>query len=159
MNRTQRVLCACAFILLQATIIVGQSRTNVIFPDRNPFTELLPADFCEILRKPHHYDGRIIRLRVILRMNHHGGWVTSYEPNTCGGGMRLGIECSNDIECRELDNKMRESFGGPAMGEGALLVSGRYRHRKLLTYREVRLGLSAHEFHVTKVEEVLKLPR
>ena len=57
---------------------------------------------------------------------------------------------------RSVGLQIRRSFGGKMTGRSAVVVVGRFKYRNLLTYRELRIGLSRYELQFSKVAEILK---
>ena len=143
-------------LLLQSVTTYSQSRTNVILPDTNPFNEIVPVDFCEVIQNAHRYDGKVIRVRAIFDQQLEWAALLPYDSKNCWWqSMRPDLECSSDSECAQLSRRLRQSRNGQPMGRGAVLLKGRFIYRKLLTAGDVRLGLRRYEFRISKVEEIL----
>jgi hypothetical protein len=158
-TKIRLLILLSTILLLSTNLAYSQSQTNLQLPETNPFNEWLTTDFCEVIRKAYVFDGKVVRIRAKLHMNHHGGTLGPYDSNRCGAGMRMRLECSNDADCEELSRRLGQSLVKRGIsGHGALVVVGRFKQRKLLTYRDLRLGLHEYEFHVSRIVEVLKLP-
>jgi hypothetical protein len=147
-------------LLLQSATTYSQSRTNVILPDPNPFQEMVPVDFCEVIQNAHRYDGKVIRVRAIFDQQMESAALLPYDSKNCSWqSMRPDFECSSDSKCAQLSLRLRKSLNGRPTGRGAVLLQGRFVYRRLLTYREARLGFRPYELRISKVEEILKLPQ
>ncbi|HSE34398.1 MAG TPA: hypothetical protein VLA93_22685 [Pyrinomonadaceae bacterium] len=136
---------------------VGPGRVNLTLPNPNPFTEILPADFCEVIQNAHRYDGKIIRVRGILSQHFEGSSLSQPNDSQPCYGMRVVRACKDD-ECKQLAKRLHELRGGQLMSRSDVLVVGRFKYRRLLTAGDVRRGLSRYELQISKVEEIYRLP-
>lgn len=144
-------------LLFPCITTYSQSKTTLTLPD-NPFDELVPVDFCEVVQNPRRYDGKVIRMRAIFDQQLETAALLPYDSKDCSWqSMRPAYECSTDSECGTLQRRIRGSRNGQPMGRAAVLIKGRFIYRKLLTYRDIRLGIRKYEFRISKVEEILNV--
>jgi hypothetical protein len=144
-------------VIVQSVATYAQSRTTLTLPD-NPFDELVPVDFCEVVHNPRRYDGKVIRMRAIFDQQLEMAALLAYDSKSCPSeSMRPDYDCATDSQCANLRRRIRGSRNGQPMGRGAVLIKGRFIYRKLLTYGDFRLGIRKYEFRISKVEEVLNL--
>ena len=144
-------------VLVQSVTTYSQSRATLTLPD-NPFDELVPVDFCEVVHNPHRYNGKVIRMRAVFDQQLEMAALLAYDSKNCRWeSMRPDYECATDSECANLQRRIRRSRNGQAMGRGAILIKGRFIYRSMVTYGDIRLGLGKYEFQISKVEEILKL--
>lgn len=152
---TTKIILLLIVILASVCMARAQSRINFTLPTPNPFTEMLPVDFCAVTQNPHRYDGKTLRVRGILWQSFEGSVLFSNQPGDCDG-LRVIRDCPNG-GCEQLERQLRESLDGKLMARSLVTVVGRFKYRKFLTYRESRLGFSRYEFQISKIEEIVKL--
>jgi len=148
---------AIAFVLFVSSFsALAQSRVNFTLPKVNPFQEILPLNFCEVIQNAQRYDGKIIRVRAIFWQNFEGAALFPYDSVGCDG-MRAVRDCEGD-DCKEL-NKLFQKVGGTAFGGSFVLVVGRFNYRKAITGDQLRDGIGPYVLQISEVQEVfLKLP-
>jgi hypothetical protein len=132
------------------------SRVNLTLPNPNPFTELVPIDFCGVIQNAHRYDGKIIRVRGILSQHFEGSSLIPPNDSQPCYGMRVVRACTDG--CEQLSKRLNELRGGQLMSLSDVLIVGRFKYRRLLTAGDLRRGLSRYELHISKVEEISRLP-
>jgi len=136
----------------------AQQKPGFKFPVSNPFKDMLPADYCDVINHPQSYDGKLIRLRVIWYQMIEGAILYSYDSN-CGETMRPSIDCPTEAACKPLRDQIWGSLGPRLIDVGgAMLLKGRLRYRRFVTRTDYRFGYGHYDFEVVGFEESLKLP-
>jgi len=152
-----RAFVIAGVLLLGSSAALAQSRINLTLPKVNPFDEMLPVNFCEVIQNAQRYDGKIIRVRAIFWQNFEGAELLPYDSVGCDG-MRAVRDCEAD-DCEELNKLLFQKVGGTAFGGSAVLVVGRFKYRKVITGDQLRYGIRPYELRISEVQEVfLKLP-
>src|SRR5262245_32212939 len=75
---------------------VNHGRVSLTLPNVNPFKEMLPADFCDVIENASRYDGKIIRVRGILWQTFEGSVLLASDHSPSCDGMRVVLDCTGD---------------------------------------------------------------
>jgi uncharacterized membrane protein len=67
-----RAFAIAGVLLIGSSAALAQSRNNLTLPKVNPFDEMLPMNFCEVIQNAQRYDGKIIRVRAIFLQHFEG---------------------------------------------------------------------------------------
>ncbi len=148
-------LMVLATVIACTSVSDSQSRINLTLPNPNPFTEMLPVDFCEVTQNPHRYDGKLIRVRGVLWQHFEGAALLPNEPGSCWA-MRAIRDCGED--CERLNAQFPIIKNGRLVQRSAVVVFGRFKYRRFITAEELRLGFSRFELQISRVEELQQLP-
>jgi hypothetical protein len=145
-------------MFLTACLATAQQRPRFTLPESNPFKDMLPADYCDVINRPQSYDGKLIRLRVIWYQTIEGASLFSYDSE-CWDAMRPVFDCPTDAACTPLLDRIHRSFGSRQFDVTAgMVLKGRLRYRRFVTRTDVRIGRGHYDFEVVGFEESLKLP-
>jgi hypothetical protein len=147
-----------AVILVTSNVASAQPKPQFKFPESNPFKDMLPANFCDVINHPQAYDGKLIRLRVIWWQTIEGATLFPYDSR-CLDAMRPVFDCPADVTCKLLLDRIYRSLGSRHFDVTAgMVLKGRLRYHRFVTRTEFRFGRGHYDFEVVDFEESLSLP-
>lgn len=168
----KRLIVALTICILIANGQSGKACAYPQSPGSPQPSEIPTVEFCQLIRNPEIYDGKMIRLQATWVQTFEWSFLIASHSDTCHSQehpIKPNLDCHTDAACKEMYGALNgENFeGDPLDGMRAgVVVVGRFQRR--IKKGEARnemldliLGVS-HTYYsldITRIEEVKKMPK
>lgn len=126
-NVKVRIVLAAAIVAALSVSVAPQSISTV--------SEIPTVAFCDVIKNPQRYDGKLIRLHVVWLGNFEWEWLYATGSDGCESHknfIRPFLDCPGDEVCKPLQNTLNANLrGDPLDGmKATFIVTGHFHYRK-----------------------------
>lgn len=139
-------------LLFSNTSLIGEQNTN------EAREKIVDVTFCDLVREPSKYDGKVVRVNAIYLVFHHN---FLYDPNCNSRNYYIHprLDCDSDESCKKLQDSLNKS-------DSIYIIGGRTNIIAVGTFkgpgdsnRGYGIGSTFHfELDIKQIEKAIPTP-